>query len=194
MSEVGVLKLKVCLIGENEVGKTSLIRRFVFDQFSDKYISTIGTKITKKKIKIKHPKTNKPEYVALLIWDIMGQKGVRHLLQESYFKGADGVLGVCDVTRKRTLSELTNWMTYLDGVGNGFPVVFLGNKCDLERDQEVHREDIDKFKSQFDGSAVFLSSAKTGMNVELAFKTLTENMLSEIYKKRVKTRNNTVQI
>ena len=67
------VKGKVCLLGDIAVGKTSLIRRFVLDQFDDKYISTVGTKVTKKKMDFEFPEANCSVEVTLLIWDIMGQ-------------------------------------------------------------------------------------------------------------------------
>jgi GTPase SAR1 family protein len=60
-----MVKLKVTLIGEGGIGKTSLIKRYVFDQFSDGYITTIGTKVTKKELKLKHPKANEDYAVTI---------------------------------------------------------------------------------------------------------------------------------
>ncbi len=180
MSELSSLKLKLCLIGECAVGKTSLIRRFVFNHFSDAYITTIGTKITKKKIKIQNPKNYEREYVTLVIWDIMGQHGFRNQLQEAYFNGAHGVIGICDVTRKNTLSDLDNWMESVHNIVDGVPVVFLGNKCDLADEQKVKLDDLNNYASKYGQPEAFLSSAKTGLNVEQAFKTLTENIVSKV--------------
>ncbi len=176
------LKLKLCLVGESAVGKTCLIRRFVFDQFDDKYIGTLGTKITKKEIEIQLPNNDGMQEVHLMIWDIMGQQGFRQLLQEAYFFGAQGIIGVCDVTRKNTLSELHNWMSAVHSVTEEIPMVFLGNKSDLEEYQEVDLDDIKNFASRYEKTDIFLSSAKTGSNVELAFKTLGEKILNGVLK------------
>ncbi|UCG68063.1 MAG: GTP-binding protein [Thermoplasmata archaeon] len=180
MPEKKPLKLKLCLVGESAVGKTCLIRRFVFDQFDDKYIGTLGTKITKKPIRIKNHKSEEEKDVNLMIWDIMGQQGFRQLLQEAYFFGAQGIIGVCDVTRKNTLSELENWMDAVHSVTREIPIVFLGNKSDLEDDREVDIEDIKDFATRYEKTEIYLSSAKTGHNVELAFKTLGEKILEDI--------------
>ena len=80
------IKTKVCLVGDNNVGKTSLIRRFVLDSFDDKYTSTIGTKVTKKEVNVKRD-NGREVSLSMLVWDIMGQKGFRELLRESYFYG-----------------------------------------------------------------------------------------------------------
>jgi small GTP-binding protein len=176
------LKLKLCLIGEGHVGKTSLIKRYVFDEFTDKYISTIGTKVTKKEITVSHPNYNGPVEIQLMIWDIMGQQGFRQLLQDSYFFGAQGLIGVCDVTRKNTLSELNNWMDAVQSVTGDLPAIFLGNKSDLEDWQEIHLKDLKIFSTRYNSTEAYLSSAKTGENVETAFKNLTEKVVEGINK------------
>src|SRR2546428_898478 len=86
------MKVKVCLVGEGAVGKTCLIRRFIQDQFDDRYISTLGAKVSKKEIKVDG--ANGGMDVDMTIWDIMGEKGFRELLKEAYFHGAQGVLAV----------------------------------------------------------------------------------------------------
>jgi len=101
------MKVKICLVGEGAVGKTCLIRRFIQDQFDDRYISTLGAKVSKKEIKLDGP--NGGSDIDMTIWDIMGEKGFRELLKEAYFHGAQGVLAVCDVTLKQTLEDLGEW-------------------------------------------------------------------------------------
>src|SRR5436190_1477902 len=83
--DVKRMKVKVCLIGEAAVGKTSLIRRFVLDNFDDKYIQTLGTKVSKKELASPSPDGTGELKIDMTIWDIMGQKGFRELLKEAYF-------------------------------------------------------------------------------------------------------------
>jgi len=169
-------KLKVCLIGDVGVGKTSLIRRFVLDVFDDKYIATIGTKVTKKEIEVKNPRTGDPEQVVLLIWDIMGQPSFREVLREAYFYGVQGSLAVCDVTSKESLGELRYWIKAMTSTTGKVPIVFLGNKCDLREETRVPYQDLEVFAKKNDSPAM-LTSAKTGYNVEQAFTTLVDKML-----------------
>lgn len=169
-------KRKICLIGEGGVGKTSLIKRFVFDQFSDGYLITIGTKVTKKEFMIKHPKTEEELNITMLIWDIMGQKGFREILRDAYFFGAQGAIAVCDVTRKDTLSDLEGWIQSLYDISKIVPIVFIGNKIDLIDEAELSFKDVREFALKYSDPTVFLSSAKTGVNVNLAFKTLAEKI------------------
>ena len=170
------IKRKICLIGEGAVGKTSLIKRFVFDQFSDGYLITIGTKITKKEIVIKNPESGEDLTVIMMIWDIMGQKGFREILRDAYFFGAQGAMAVCDVTRKDTLSELEGWIQSMNDVTKDVPLVFIGNKVDLTDQAEISFNDVKGFASNYEEPTVFLSSAKTGVNVNLTFKTLAEKI------------------
>src|SRR6266566_3607415 len=78
------MKVKICLVGEGAVGKTCLIRRFIQDQFDDRYISTLGAKVSKKEIKVDGP--NGGTDIDMTIWDIMGEKGFRELLKEAYLR------------------------------------------------------------------------------------------------------------
>src|SRR5256885_14767503 len=91
------VKAKVCLVGDVAVGKTSLIRRFVQDEFDDRYIATVGTKVTKKTVDVSWK--GAPAMLDMMVWDIMGEKGFRELLREAYFHGTPGVRGVGEQTR-----------------------------------------------------------------------------------------------
>ncbi len=169
---------KICLVGEGAVGKTSLIKRFVYDMFSDKYIVTMGTKISKRNKIIKHPIKGTPTKVRMLIWDIMGQQDFRHTLQDAYFNGCDGVLAVCDITRIETMTQLDGWIKKVHSVAGKVPIVFLANKCDLKGKEQLDLDALMNLSFKFDQSHAFLTSAKTGENVELAFETLGKEILS----------------
>lgn len=174
------IKLKICLVGEYEVGKTCLIKKYVFNQFSDNYVCTIGTNVTKKKIKIRDPKTKKPMFVQLMIWDIMGRKGLRQLLQQAFYFGAQGIIGVCDNTRETTLSDLDFWIDDIHSVAKEIPTVLLGNKCDIETHQEIGLTEIKSFAAGYEKSAAYLSSAKTGYNVDSVFRTISEDIIRDM--------------
>ena len=134
------MKVKICLVGEGAVGKTCLIRRFVHDQFEDRYISTLGAKVSKKEIVIQG--NGAAVDVDMTIWDIMGEKGFRELLKEAYFHGAQGVLAVCDVTRKETLTDLEEWIAAVVKVTGNIPVELLANKVDLKDERVVSDGDV----------------------------------------------------
>ncbi len=174
MAEDDLMKVKVCFIGDAGVGKTSLIKRFVLDVFDDRYIATIGTKVTKKIVDV-----DGQIKVMMLVWDIMGQKGFRELLREAYFFGAHGAIAVCDLTNKETLEEWRYWIKALTDVAGDVPIVFAGNKVDLENDRVVKEQDLQELASKYNGKA-YLTSAKTGQNVEAIFKALATAMAEKM--------------
>jgi small GTP-binding protein len=165
------VKVKICLVGEGAVGKTCLIRRFIQDQFDDRYISTLGAKVSKKEIKVNGP--NGSADIDMTIWDIMGEKGFRELLKEAYFHGAQGVLAVCDVTRKDTLKDLDEWVAAVVKVTGNVPIEFLANKSDLKDQLEVTDADVSRAAAAYKAPYLF-TSAKTGANVEAAFSKLAQ--------------------
>ena len=171
------VKAKVCLVGDIGVGKTSLIKRYVLDTFDDRYIATIGTKVTKKTV----PCTWRGEdaRLDLVVWDIMGEKGFRQLLKESYFEGAQGVLAVCDLTRRDTLQDLYGWIDLVRANAGDVPFVFLGNKADLTPRVVVHESELTAIAERH-GASWFLTSAKTGLNVERAFSGLAERVVRTV--------------
>jgi small GTP-binding protein len=162
-------KRKVLLIGDGAVGKTSLIRKFVTDKFDDKYIATIGTKVTKKELDLKAPGQN--IVLTMMIWDVLGQKGYTSI-QAASFKGADGVILVCDFTRLETLKSLEDY--WIPNIGDNLSklhYVFAANKSDLTDKAEFSLDDVQMIASRYDSKA-FSSSAKSGENVEELFMNL----------------------
>ncbi len=179
MSDVRNIKMKVCLIGEYAVGKTSLIRRYVYNTFSDRYIQTIGAKITKKALLLQYPERRTNLDVDLTIWDIMGEKGFRELLKEAYFHGAQGILAVCDVTRKDTLLELSNWIDSVTKVTGEVPVRFVANKIDLKDEAQFGEDDVRELSEEI-GSSYLMTSARTGDGVEQIFEEIARLIVKNI--------------
>lgn len=165
------LKVKVALVGDKAVGKTSLIRRFVTDQFDDRYLLTLGTKVTKKVVTVPFPKEDLTVTVDMAIWDIMGQIAFRDLTKEAYFFGASGVLAVVDLTRHETLDGLSDWTSAVESVAGRVPIVLAVNKKDLEAQAAYDRRYIGSVASRI-GCSFLLTSAKTGENVEVVFRAL----------------------
>src|SRR5256712_10572395 len=176
--EVKRMKVKVCLVGEAAVGKTSLIRRFGLENFDDKYIQTLGTKVSKKELTSSSPDGAGELKIDMTIWDIMGQKRFRQLLKEAYFYGARGILAVCDVTRRKTLEDLDDWIEGVYSVTGKIPIEFLGNKIDLKDQIQISEDDMVQAARAYD-SPFHFTSAKTGENVEPSFTSLAERILKE---------------
>lgn len=165
------VKAKVCLVGDVAVGKTSLIKRFVQDQFDDRYIATVGTKVTKKTVDVLWK--GAIATLDMMVWDIMGEKGFRALLRDAYFEGSHGVIAVCDLTRKDSFYDLNNWVQMIRKQVGNVPIVFLGNKADLRERLVVTEDELARMGS-IHNAPHFLASAKTGQGVNEAFKALAD--------------------
>jgi small GTP-binding protein len=162
------LKSKVCLVGEKAVGKTSLVCRYVMNMFDEQYITTIGTRVSKKEVRVSVPEQGLNVQVDMMIWDIMGEKGFRELLKDAYFYGANGILAVCDVTRRKTLDDLDDWIDGVEQVVGKVPTLLAVNKTDLSSSAQFRERDVAQFAKAYN-SDFFLTSAKTGDHVEAAF-------------------------
>jgi small GTP-binding protein len=158
---------KVVLIGDPAVGKTSLIKKYVQDVFDDSYLNTIGAKVMKKNVGVKHAKTGEIVDLKLILWDIAGQETFS-TVKRAYYKGASGAVVVCDVTRRETMEHMHKWIENLFDVSGVIPVYILVNKIDLEKEVAFTVEDVKKEFSPYE-APVYTSSAKTGHNVELVF-------------------------
>lgn len=169
------IKVKVCLAGEPMVGKTSLIRRYVLDEYDDRYIATLGAKVTKKDMETDDPKRGRVQ-VTIILWDIWGNKNVRELLKDAYYHGAHGIIAVCDVTRPETMEELDGWADAITSVAGDIPVCLLANKNDLP-DRVLREPDIKKFSDARKWPA-FQTSAKTGDHVDDAFGEIVAQILN----------------
>jgi small GTP-binding protein len=167
------MKVKVCLVGEHAVGKTSLIKRYVLNEYDDRYIVTLGAKVSKKELTL--PAKGDGIQMDMTIWDIMGSKGFRELLREAYFHGAQGILAVADLTRYDTLEDLDSWVESVFRTVGEIPVTFAVNKMDLKDQAAFGEEQVKQATEAFD-APYFYTSAKTGQNVELIFRTLGERI------------------
>ncbi len=164
-------KAKVCLVGNPAVGKTSLVRRYVLDAFDDRYLTTVGTKVSKKPVRVTDPSKDLDADIDLMIWDIMGQPGFREMLKDAYFFDAKGVLAVADLTRKDTLEDLKNWIKAVEGVTGKLPVIVAVNKADMATTAQFTTAEAVQAAESL-GADVFMTSAKTGANVEEVFRRL----------------------
>ena len=166
---------KVIIIGPGAVGKTSLLHRFVENKFSFRYKLTIGADFLSKVIE-NFPKPNTT--VKLQIWDIGGQDRYK-FLRQSFFDGANGALIVFDLSRWHTFEEIDDWLADLrQFTGNNTPFILVGNKIDLieEKSDSYERENAQVLAKK--EKALYIeTSAKTGEEVERAFKDLTIRML-----------------
>ena len=156
---------KVLLVGNFGVGKTSLIRRFVLNDFTEDYISTIGVRVSKKIVEYKN------ETIKLMIWDVAGTSG-NEKIPKAYFLGAKAAMYVFDLSREETYLNIDanlKMIKELSGLNN-FTIV--GNKKDL-----LTTEDLEKVKSKISVNINLITSAKENENVADAFLELTAQSL-----------------
>jgi small GTP-binding protein len=177
------LQKKVCLIGDPAVGKTSLVRRFVFDMYDDKYISTIGAKIVRKALELDLPEQDLRVELSLLVWDIAGQ-GREQMFHGTFLMGLEGAMVVADITRPETFSSLGDIVAYSERQPAYVPTIFLLNKCDLADPSSADLDDVNVL-ADAKKIPVLATSAKTGQNVEEAFSRLGRMIVDHWQKHRV---------
>jgi len=164
-------KFKVCLLGDKGVGKTSLIRRFVHNEFDDFYLPTIGTSVEKKVVPTEDGEAS------LMVWDILGEEGF-DTLRAMYFRGAAGGIFVCDCTDKETVWNIEKWIESLRKVSGKTAVCIFVNKWDLAN-REVSEADLAPFIQRY-GATLLTTSAKTGENVETGFEAIVAQMMANM--------------
>jgi len=161
---------KVVLLGEGCVGKTSLMLRYVQDQFNDKHLTTIQASFLSKKLTVDGVRVN------LAIWDTAGQEKF-HALGPIYYRDANGALLVYDITDRDSFDRVQIWVKELRKMlGENIVLVIVGNKCDLERQRKVTQEEAEAYASSV-GAEHFFTSAKLSKGVKELFLELTKKLL-----------------
>ena len=149
---------KVILLGHFGVGKTSLVRRFVHQKFSEEYKTTIGVNIDKKVLVLEN------EELTMIIWDIEGGS-TQNKLPQSYFLGAHGILYVFDLARPNTFDNVEGELAFFRELLPTAKVRIIGNKKDL-----LSAEQLEQVRESIAADAY--TSAKTGEQVEDMFREL----------------------
>ena len=161
---------KVLLLGNSDVGKSSLLLRFVDSVWNDGFVPTIGVDFKVKTLEINNKK------VKMQIWDTAGQERFRTVVS-TYFKGAHGILLLYDVTNKDSFKNLENWLIEIEKNSSDKVLkILLGNKCDLSDDREIQTEEGQAFAVR-NGMEFMETSAKMNTNVSEAFETLGKLMI-----------------
>jgi small GTP-binding protein len=180
MPDVRRMKTKLVLMGEGGVGKTSLVRRFVLNEYQDAYLHTVGTRVSKIELTVPHG-ANTEVQMDMAIFDIMGQKGFRDLVRETYYHGAQALMAVCDLTQKDSLSALDEWIPSALEITGDVPLYLVGNKKDLEGERAITDEDIRRTAETF-GAPYVLASALSGESVEDVFNALAIDMVNRAFR------------
>ena len=163
-----MISKKIILTGSFGVGKTSLFNRFIYQQFSDKYMTTIGVKVNNKVVDVEN------EQVSLMVWDIAGEI-TQDKVPASYFLGASGIIYIMDLTRPQTFKNLDTDMQYLHNLMPNGDILIVANKSDL-----VTKEQKAAIAEKMTRTWDFLTSAKTGDNVEALFSEMGKRLLQHV--------------
>lgn len=142
---------KILILGHFGVGKTSLVRRFVDNSFSDNYIVSIGVHISKKVVEVTAKNS-----ISLILWDLEGTDDLNQI-RESYLLGTHGVIFVFDVTRPSTFKNLSQDLKIVNEKTADIPFLVVGNKVDM-----VVLSELEALLKQNSITAHYLTSAKTG--------------------------------
>jgi len=167
---MNLIQKKVCLLGDFAVGKTSLVRRYVEGSFSDKYLSTIGIKVSRKIL------TRQSFQLNLFFWDLAGGEKFSGN-DRNYLRGAAGALLVCDLTRPDTFQVLSEYVQQLNEVSPKAKLIIAANKADLIQDTSEIMTDVDTLSRSIN-CQFLLTSAKTGENVERIIDILADRLVS----------------
>jgi len=156
------MQIKLLMIGDSGVGKTCLLLRYANDSFSPTFITTIGIDFKIKNIDIDGTR------IKLQIWDTAGQERFR-TITTSYFRGAQGILLVYDVTDRRSFESIRNWISQIQQHADvHVNKILVGNKCDMLDEKVVSTEEGEKLASEF-GIQFWECSAKNDINVDQSF-------------------------
>ncbi len=173
---------KVLVIGESGVGKTSMLSRYVDNMFDDKFVTTIGVDFKVKTLTIGE------HTIKLQIWDTGGQERFR-TITTSYYRGAQGIIIVYDITNNATLKKVGYWLNEVKREikeGKTNPILFLvGNKCDLDKNRDVST-DMGRAVAVEGEMTFFETSAKDGTNLDTCFFKLTETIRCKKLKEKIK--------
>ena len=182
-------KFKIVFLGDQSVGKTSIINRFIYDTFEDVYQATIGIDFLSKPVYV-DDKT-----IRLQLWDTAGQERFKSLIP-SYVKDSSVAVICYDITNAETFSSVKTWVENARSMRGEEVVLFIaGNKSDLAEQRAVSEEDGDKLANEL-GASFFETSAKSGENVKQLFDDLAKKLIGadpnendEIQKKGLKLKD-----
>lgn len=168
---MSLIKKKICLLGDIGVGKTSMIRRFVENIFDDSYLSTIGVKVSQKKVMLSNSRE-----MLLLIWDVEGAGNTGNI-NINYMTGASAAIVVADLTRLQTIEVCGDIINSFQKINPAAPIILTGNKQDLVKENHpghiLFKETAKKLKTPF-----YYTSAKKDHNIENCFQHISKKMIA----------------
>ncbi len=180
---------KILIIGDSNVGKTSILLQYTSNFFQETHIATIGVEF-----KLKDITLDNIEY-KLNIWDTAGQERFK-AITKSFFKAADGIIFVYDITKKSTFTNIKNWFQDAESKTNDFKSIIVGNKIDLNDERTVTPEEGQNFANK-KNCPFFESSAKDKINIDEIFLTLLKEILKnkkDVIDSKIKEEEKTINL
>ncbi len=175
-------KMNILALGNFAVGKTSYIIKYTENTFQQVYLTTTGLDYKTKKIIL----PNNKEYI-LYFYDTTGEERFRSI-SLNLIKNTDGILLFYDITQKSSFQSISGWIQNIyEKKDQDFPIILLGNKCDLKEEREVSKEEGEKLGSQY-GIKFYEISNKEGINIEEPCKELIDKIIE--YQQKTKNSNN----
>ncbi|MCP8717228.1 MAG: Rab6 family protein [Asgard group archaeon] len=165
-------KYKIVFLGDQSVGKTSLITRFMYDTFDETYAATIGIDFLSKTMYLEEGKT-----IRLQLWDTAGQERFRSLIP-SYIRDSHVAVICYDITNKKSFDNLDKWIKDVKlERGDDVIIVLVGNKLDLATDKrQVSLEDVEILQNKIGARFFIETSTKANHNVKLLFKKIAQSL------------------
>ena len=175
MSESSEMVFKIIIIGDASTGKTNILSKYLNNKFEKDSKATIGVEFGNKIFEIKNSRVN------CQIWDTAGQERYKSMTK-AFYKGALGALIVYDISKKDTFDNVENWITDLKKSSDKkVSIILIGNKNDLEESRQVKKEE-GEMKAKEYGIAFLETSALNGNNIEIAFKTLVDEVYNQCHR------------
>ena len=159
--------IRLAILGDTTVGKTSIINVFLNLEFSQLMVTSVGKDKYDTQIEMKNG-----EEMKLIIWDTAGQERF-HSIAVGTIKNSQGIIVTFDITKKKTFDNVLLWLKEIRDNSEAIPVVLFGNKCDLEEKREVKKEEAQNFAKK-NKMIYFETSAKENINIKEGFKKLAE--------------------
>ncbi|MHA1309721.1 MAG: Rab family GTPase [Candidatus Helarchaeota archaeon] len=164
-NETNTMRYKMVLFGNEKVGKTSLVERFINNRFIEDYLYNLGYNIYEKII------SYQKYLISLMIYDIGGQEKF-DVVRKIYARGADTAFIIYDITNKKSFNNLKKWRDDLYKYAGIIPFMIIGNKIDLENKRKVSKQELINTSKELNAIGYFETSAKTGEYVDMAFNQL----------------------
>ena len=177
-------KFNIMIIGDEKVGKTSILERLVYFNYSLRYFNKKYTEDRKQTLGVECYEKDKyinNKKILIKIWDTAGQEKFA-VMAKSFYQRAHGIILACALDNKNSFYNLRNWLNSIrdNTQAESIQLIILGNKCDLTNEREVAREDIEN-KARDLNVEFFEASAKENINLDEAFNSIIDKVYQGVY-------------